>query len=110
MSNELRERNKIKRSSPEADNMTRLVEIEDSSFSLLDIFRTITLFIIMSSVISYFITGESFVWNIQSHVWKRPVTLLRIWLVFNLFLKKNTLELSLESKLMLSLGRTKTVH
>ncbi|RKF61733.1 hypothetical protein OnM2_039005 [Erysiphe neolycopersici] len=80
MSNELRQRNKTKRLSSEADNVTRLVQIEDNSFTLLDIFRTITLLILMSSVISYFITGESFVWNIQSHVWKRPVTLLRLWL------------------------------
>ncbi|POS85807.1 hypothetical protein EPUL_002678 [Erysiphe pulchra] len=80
MSNELRQRNKAKSSASKADNVTRLVEIEDSSFSVMDIFRTITLITIMSCVISYFITGESFVWNIQSHVWKRPVMSLRIWL------------------------------
>ncbi|KAI6245316.1 Membrane steroid-binding protein 2 [Erysiphe necator] len=80
MSNELRQRNKEKLPGSKANNVTRLVEMEDSSFSLLDIFRTIGFLLLTSCLISYFITGESFVWNIQGYVWKRPVKLLKLWL------------------------------
>ncbi|RKF58464.1 Membrane steroid-binding protein 2 [Golovinomyces cichoracearum] len=55
----------------------QLAAKEDASFSYLDIFRTFVFLALVSSLVSYFITGEAL---IQSHSWKRSGIWLRSWL------------------------------
>jgi len=61
---EVRQRNTTK---PKADppSAAARVKAEDSSFSLLDAARAVCLLLLVSSAVSYFVTRESFVWNIQ---------------------------------------------
>lgn len=45
---------------------------EDSSISLIDICRGVVFLVLASSVLSYFVTGDSLVWNIQRPAITRP--------------------------------------
>lgn len=58
-------------------NVAQLAAKEDSSLSSLDIFRTFVFIALVSSLVSYFITGEGI---IQSHTWKRSGIWLKSWL------------------------------
>ncbi|KAG9229154.1 putative membrane steroid-binding protein 2 [Amylocarpus encephaloides] len=57
---------------PDKTVPTEVLKKEDStSFSLLDIARTVVFLVLVSSVSSYFITGESFVWNVARPQWTK---------------------------------------
>lgn len=54
---------------------SQLAKAEDSAFSLLDVARTIVFLILASTALSYFITRESFVWNLERPSWTRPAVI-----------------------------------
>lgn len=68
----------------DSKNAAELIENEDNTFSFIDIIRLLVLFALISGVISYFITGESFIWNVPAYTWKRPVAHMKLWLVIKL--------------------------
>ncbi|CAD6503758.1 BgTH12-05503 [Blumeria graminis f. sp. triticale] len=53
---------------------------EDSEFHPLDIFRTFVFLALISSVLSYFITRESFTWSIERPRWARTIV-IKAWLM-----------------------------
>ncbi|KAH8599518.1 hypothetical protein B0O99DRAFT_649297 [Bisporella sp. PMI_857] len=57
----------------------QLAKAEDSSFSLLDVARLIVFIILSSSLVSYFVTRESFTWNLDRPKWTRP-DVIKTWI------------------------------
>lgn len=53
---------------------------EDSSFSLIDALRGVCLLVLVSSAVSYFITRNSFIWNLQRPNFTRLAT-IKAWIV-----------------------------
>lgn len=61
---------------------SQLAKKEDNSFSWVDIFRGVTFLVLLSSLVSYFITRESFVWNIERPNFTR-VDVIKSWIVLH---------------------------
>ena len=59
---------------------SQLAEQEDNAFSWVDVLRGITFLILLSSLVSYFITKESFTWNIERPKFTR-VDVIKSWIV-----------------------------
>ncbi|KIM96436.1 hypothetical protein OIDMADRAFT_170147 [Oidiodendron maius Zn] len=80
---ELRQRSAAKPEDKETKtdtpSVSQLVEKEDSAFSLLDIARTLVFVLLLSGATSYFVTRESFTWNLDRPKWTRP-EVLQAWL------------------------------
>jgi hypothetical protein len=65
----------------EAASPAALAKKEDySPFKWLDIARSLVFLIILSSSVSYWVTGESFVWNLQRPKWTN-VEVIKSWIV-----------------------------
>ena len=81
---ELRQRSAAKPEDKQAKadipSISQLAEKEDSAFSLLDIARTLVFVLLLSGATSYFVTRESFTWNLDRPKWTRP-EVLQAWLV-----------------------------
>jgi hypothetical protein len=61
-------------------SVSQLAKDEDSAFSLLDVARTLVFLLLLSAATSYFITRESFTWNLDRPKWSRP-EVIQAWLV-----------------------------
>jgi hypothetical protein len=81
---ELRQRSTAKPEDKEgkADkpSVSQLAKDEDSAISLLDVARTLVFLLLLSAATSYFITRESFTWNLDRPKWTRP-EVIQAWLV-----------------------------
>jgi hypothetical protein len=64
----------------EKSSLNKLAEAEDSSFSWLDVARSIVFLLLLSGLTSYFITRNSFVWNVGRPSWTRPAV-IQAWIV-----------------------------
>lgn len=60
---------------------SQLAKAEDSSFSLLDVARTIVFLLLLSGATSYFVTRESFAWGLSRPSWTRP-DVIKSWMVW----------------------------
>jgi hypothetical protein len=70
-----------------------LIEAEDSSFSWVDIARSIVFVLLLSGATSYFITRDSFTFNLSRPSWTRPAV-IQTWIVrFNTFKAPTALSL-----------------
>ncbi|KAG9246718.1 putative membrane steroid-binding protein 2 [Calycina marina] len=69
------------RAVPPQDALTpsQLAKQEDNAFSWVDMLRFLTFIILLSSLVSYFITKESFVWNIERPKFTRP-EVIKSWI------------------------------
>jgi hypothetical protein len=59
---------------------SQLAKAEDSSFSWLDVARSLVFLLLLTGATSYFVTRESFVWNVSRPSWTRP-DVIQAWLV-----------------------------
>ena len=59
---------------------SQLAKAEDSSFSWLDVARSLVFLLLLSGATSYFVTRDSFVWNVSRPSWTRP-EVIQSWLV-----------------------------
>jgi len=78
---EIRERKPTKPKDADVvvDGPAVLAAREDSAISLLDIARSIVLLLLVSTALSYLITRDSFVWNIQRPKFTRP-EVIKAWI------------------------------
>jgi len=77
---ELRQRTTAKKPSPSPSPAALAKADDKSSFSLLDLARTLVLLLLLSSATSYFVTRKSFVWNLARPSWTQPGA-IQAWLV-----------------------------
>jgi len=59
---------------------SQLAKQEDDAFSWVDVLRGITFLLLFSSLISYFVTKESFTWNLERPNFTR-VDVIKSWIV-----------------------------
>ncbi|KAI1005883.1 hypothetical protein K3495_g2337 [Podosphaera aphanis] len=71
----LRLRKSEKTSKSKLKSAAELAKAEDRAIPLLDIFRSLVLVALIGCLVSYFVTGESFVWSIERPSWTRLVAL-----------------------------------
>lgn len=80
---EIRQRNPLtpkSESSKPKPTLSQTAKAEDNSFSLLDALRGLCFILLLSSAISYFVTRDSFVWNVSRPKWTR-VDVIKTWIV-----------------------------
>ena len=82
---EIRQRKPAADSSEEKEapspSAAALAKAEDHSpFNWLDIARSLVFLVLLSGSVSYFVTGESFLWNLQRPKWTQ-VDVIRSWIV-----------------------------
>jgi hypothetical protein len=80
---ELRQRSTKKDEDEDKGNKltaSQLARAEDRSFSLVEIARSIVFLLLLSGATSYFVTRESFVWNLSRPKWTQP-EVIQAWLV-----------------------------
>ena len=59
---------------------TQLAKQEDNAFSWVDVLRGLTFLVLFSSLVSYFVTKESFTWNLERPNFTR-VDVIKSWIV-----------------------------
>ncbi len=67
-------------SSSNGSAFSKLAEEDRVRISLLDILRVLAGLVLLSSILSYFITNSSLTWNYRP-AWTRPA-IIRSWLVY----------------------------
>jgi hypothetical protein len=80
---ELRQRSTKKDEDEDKGNKltaSQLARAEDCSFSLVEIARSIVFLLLLSGATSYFVTRESFAWNLSRPKWTQP-EVIQAWLV-----------------------------
>jgi hypothetical protein len=77
---EVRHRTSAKRPEPVAMTPAARAKEEDSTITLLDICRGVVFVVLISSALSWFVTRDSLVWNIQRPAFTR-LDVIKIWIV-----------------------------
>jgi hypothetical protein len=83
MSSEVRQRKDTKPAVVKISPAEQAKREDNSSISILDLARGLVLVLLLSSAASYFVTGDSFVWNLKRPNWSR-VDVIKAYVVCSL--------------------------